>query len=460
MRQRVLAGKCLREEDQQLYRETVVFLLYGKHFSINEVPLVRRARDRTEELGESWAQFQKDYDWYLSLPDLVLPPHFEAAHCFSIFFQIDRAFSHIFEFIIGSSMPIAKLRASIWESIFTHDMGRYIRGIHNSMGDITTLITGKSGTGKELVARAIGLSRYQAFNPRTKKFDGAEKDPFFAVNLSALSSTLIESELFGHCKGSFTGAVSNRKGWLEGCGQNGTVFLDEIGELELSIQVKLLRVLQSRTFSPVGETKPHRFLGKFVTATNRDLAAEISRGHFREDLYYRLCADMVRTPTLQEQLMDRPEDLHELTRFIARRLLVELPDEADSLASEAAQWVEQHFGSSYDWPGNIRELEQCVRNVMIRKSYTPSSRVSFQRTDAIPFHSMRGTDEFVRSMLAGELTLDEVSEHYASLVYAQVGRYDLASQKLGVDWRTLKHKVKEDLISKFGYRHWQSQSKN
>ena len=449
MRQRVLAGKCLREEDQQLYRETVVFLLYGKHFSINDVPLVRRLRDRTKELGESWSQFQKDYEWYLNLPELVLPNHFDAAHCFSIFFQIDRAFSHIFEFIIGSSMPIAILRAAIWESIFTHDMGRYIRGVYKSMGDMTTLITGKSGTGKELVARAIGLSRYQAFNPKTKKFDDAEKDPFFAVNLSALSSTLIESELFGHCKGSFTGAVVNRKGWLEVCGQNGTVFLDEIGELEPSIQVKLLRVLQTRTFSPVGETKLHRFLGKFVTATNRDLAAEISRGHFREDLYYRLCADMVRTPTLQEQLMDRPEDLLELTRFIARRLLVELPDEADSLASEAVHWVEQHFGNSYDWPGNIRELEQCVRNVLIRKSYKPSRRIALQRPDAIPLHSMRGTDEFVRSMLAGEMTLDEVSEHYASLVYAQVGRYDLASQKLGIDWRTLKDKLKQDLISKF-----------
>jgi transcriptional regulator with PAS, ATPase and Fis domain len=294
------------------------------------------------------------------------------------------------------------------------------------------------------------MSRYQTFNPKTKKFDDAGKEQFFALNLSALSSTLIESELFGHCKGSFTGAVANRKGWLEACGQNGTVFLDEIGELELSIQVKLLRVLQSRTFSPVGETKPHRFLGKFVTATNRDLATEISQGRFREDLYYRLCADMVRTPTLQEQLMDRPEDLLELTRFIASQLLVELPDEADTLAWETVQWVEQHFGCSYDWPGNIRELEQCVRNVMIRKSYTPSSRVSYQRPDTIPFHSIRGTDEFVRSMLAGEMTLDEVSENYVSLVYAQVGRYDLASQKLAVDWRTVRDKVKKDLINKFG----------
>ncbi len=151
--------------------------------------------------------------------------------------------------------------------------------------------------------------------------------------------------------------------------------------------------------------------------------------------------------------MDCPGDLLKLTRFIARRLLVELPDEADSLASEAAQWVEQHFGSSYDWPGNIRELEQCVRNVLIRKSYTPSSRVPFHKPDAVPFHSMQGTEEFVRAMLAGEMTLDEVSEHYASLVYVQLGRYDLAAQKLGIDWRTLKDKVKQDLISKFGHRH-------
>ena len=302
--------------------------------------------------------------------------------------------------------------------------------------DATVLLEGPTGAGKELFAQAIHYA-----SPRRGK-------PFVALNCSAFPKELIESELFGYRKGAFTGANIDKKGLFEEA-SGGTLFLDEIGELELSIQVKLLRVLQTRTFTPVGETKPHRFLGKFVTATNRDLAAEISRGNFREDLYYRLCADLVRTPTLQEQLMDRPEDLHELTRFIARRLLVELPDEADSLATEAAQWVEQHFGSSYDWPGNIRELEQCVRNVMIRKSYTPSSRVSFQRPDASPLHSMQGTDEFVRSMLAGEMTLDEVSEHYASLVYVQLGRYDLAAQKLAVDWRTLKDKVKPDLIRKF-----------
>ncbi len=113
---------------------------------------------------------------------------------------------------------------------------------------------------------------------------------------------MIESELFGHCKGAFTGAVADRQGWLEVCGEPGTVFLDEIGELEHSIQVKLLRVLQTQQFSRVGETKSRSFEGKFIAATNRELELEIQGGRFREDLYYRLCADQIQTPTLREQL--------------------------------------------------------------------------------------------------------------------------------------------------------------
>jgi len=449
MRQRVVAGKCQREEDQELYRETVIFHLYGKYFSTNQATFGREMKESAEELGKCWPRFQKDYDGYLTLPELVLPNHFDAAHCFAIFFQIDRAFLHIFKFIVGSSMPIAKLRAAVWESIFTHDMRRYIRGVHKSMRKITTLITGQSGTGKELVAQAIGRSQYQAFNPKTQKFDQVAQESFFAVNLSALSSTLIESELFGHCKGSFTGAVTDRKGWLEGCPENGTVFLDEIGELELSIQVKLLRVLQAREFFRVGDTKPQHFAGKFITATNRDLAAEIGKGNFREDLYYRLCADIIHTPTLHEQLTDRPEDLLELTRYIARKLLVDLPEEAELLAAEAAQWIELHFGSSYDWPGNIREAEQCVSNVLIRKSYRSSSRVRFPLPDARSCQPLQSANQLVQSMLAGTVTLDEVSEYYASLAFAQLGRYDLAAERLGVDWRTLKDKVKDELVREF-----------
>ena len=165
------------------------------------------------------------------------------------------------------------------------------------------------------------MSRYIPFNARTERFEVDSSSSLYCVNLSALSPTLIESELFGHKKGAFTGAITDRRGWLEIAGPEGTVFLDEIGDLDLAIQVKLLRVLQSGSFSRVGETKQLKFAGKFVAATNRDLSQEMASHRFREDLYYRLCADMIHTPTLREQVADRPADLQDLTEFIARRLL-------------------------------------------------------------------------------------------------------------------------------------------
>jgi transcriptional regulator with AAA-type ATPase domain len=192
-------------------------------------------------------------------------------------------FWHIFDNIVGESMPIARLRAAVWQSIFTHDMRRYRRSLYNRISDVTTLITDPSGTGKELVARAIGLSQYIAFDAQRQCFSGDMTNMFLTLNLSALSPTLIESELFGHRKGAFTGAVADRAGWLEISPRNGTVFLDEIGELDAAIQVKLLRVVQSRVFQRLGETDERPFHGKIIAATNRDLAAEIRAGRFRED---------------------------------------------------------------------------------------------------------------------------------------------------------------------------------
>ena len=195
----------------------------------------------------------------------------DAAHLFACFFQVRRAFQHIFTNIVGRSPAAARLRASVWQSIFTHDMRRFRRAVYLRMGDVPTLITGPTGTGKELVARAIGLSRYVPFDERRERFTGDPAATFVSLNPSALSPTLIESELFGHRKGSFTGAVADREGFLESTGPLGTVFLDEIGELDPSIQVKLLRVIQSRPFQRLGDTTPRRFEGKLIAATNRDL---------------------------------------------------------------------------------------------------------------------------------------------------------------------------------------------
>src|SRR5690606_29799135 len=127
----------------------------------------------------------------------------------------------------------------------------------------------------ELVARAIGLSRFIPFDPKTQRFAEDFAGSFFPLNLSALSATLVESELFGHCRGAFTGALQDRAGWLEVCPHYGTVFLDEIGEVDPQVQVKLLRVLQERTFNRIGETDARRFSGKIIAATNRDLATEM-----------------------------------------------------------------------------------------------------------------------------------------------------------------------------------------
>ena len=207
------------------------------------------------------------------------------------------------------------MRAAVWQSIFTHDMRRYRRTLFERMSEFATLVTGPSGTAKELVARAIAQSPYLPFDDRRMTFPGDDAAPFFPINISALSPTLVESELFGHRRGSFTGAVGDRKGWLEACSALGSVFLDELGDMDLAIQVKLLRVIETRTFHPVGDTASRRFQGKLIAATNRDLAAGIRNGRFREDLYYRLCSDQISTPSLSRQLSDSPQMLRESHRL-------------------------------------------------------------------------------------------------------------------------------------------------
>jgi transcriptional regulator with GAF, ATPase, and Fis domain len=297
------------------------------------------------------------------------------------------------------------------------------------MGDVTTLVCGPSGTGKELVARAIGFSRYIPFDPKAGAFADDFAGSFHPLNLSALSPTLIESELFGHRKGSFTGAVADRAGWLEVCRPHGTIFLDEIGDVDPAIQVKLLRVLQTRAFQRIGETAPRAFRGKIVAATNRDLAREMRAGRFREDLYYRLCADLLVTPSLREQLEASPGELRPILRFIARRL-VGTGTEAETVAAEAEVWIEKHLGRDYPWPGNVRELEQCVSNVLIRKAYIPTRPPTVDPRDAL-----------ARDAAAGTLTADELLRRYCTLVYAQAGSWQEAARRLDLDHRTVKDKV-------------------
>ncbi|HEY7496409.1 MAG TPA: sigma 54-interacting transcriptional regulator [Candidatus Tectomicrobia bacterium] len=431
LRERLVGAAAATPQELVLYEDAVLFLLLYRYADRFYDTIVRALEHRSASYG-FYAAFERDWTFYFHVPGFSLPTQHEAAHLFACFFQVRRAFHHIFRYIVGGSQAAARLRAAVWQSIFTHNMRRYRRTLYNAMGDFTTLIMGPSGTGKELVARAIGLSRYMPFDPKTCTFAEDFAASFHALNLSALPSTLIESELFGHRRGAFTGATHDRRGWLELCRPLGTIFLDEIGDLDAAIQVKLLRVLQTRTFQVLGATTERHFSGKLIAATNRNLAAAIQQGQFREDLYYRLCSDLIVTPSLHEQLCESAEVLHALLLFIAQRVI---GAEAEALASEVEAWIVHHLGRDYPWPGNIRELEQCVRNVLIRQEYRPP-----QRPAQTPHAAL------LQAMSSGTLTAEELLGRYCTLVFAQTGSYVETARRLRLDRRTVKSKVDPQLL--------------
>ncbi|HEX4900360.1 MAG TPA: sigma-54 dependent transcriptional regulator, partial [Pyrinomonadaceae bacterium] len=209
--------------------------------------------------------------------------------------------------------------------------------------DSTVLISGESGTGKELVARAIHRS--------SKRAD----KPFIAVSCAALAETLLESELFGHEKGAFTGALIQKKGRLE-LADSGTIFLDEIGDLSLSMQTKLLRVLQEREFERVGGTQTVKIDVRLLAATNRNLDEAITRGTFRQDLYFRLNVVRLKMPPLR----DRREDIPLLANYFARKYAEKCARKILGISPEARRLLE-----SYDWPGNVRELENAIERAVV-----------------------------------------------------------------------------------------------
>jgi transcriptional regulator with AAA-type ATPase domain len=431
LRKRLSERPELTANEQAFYEDVILYLLYSRYEDDFYRAIVKEKS--TAGSARFYSKFVRDAEHFLAVPGVDRPSSSELAHFFACFFQIRRAFHHIFSYIVGASLPAARLRAGIWQSIFTHDVRRYRRSLYQRMGDVTTLVSGPSGTGKELVARAIGLSRYIPFDPKSESFAAETEGSFHALNLSALSPTLIESELFGHRKGAFTGALQDRSGWLEVCPPLGTVFLDEIGELDGSIQVKLLRVLQTREFQRLGETSVRRFRGKIIAATNRNLAQEMQAGRFREDLYYRLCSDLIVTPSLREQLLESPDELRNLVLFIAQR--VAGPEEAETLATEVEEWIDEHLGRDYPWAGNVRELEQCVRNILIRKEYRAP----------MP-ESPNAGKELADALCAGEVTAEELLRRYCTLVYSQTGSYQETARRLMLDRRTIKSKIDPELL--------------
>ena len=278
----------------------------------------------------------------------------------------------------------------------------------------TVLVVGESGTGKELVARAI-------HNHSTRA-----QGPFVAVNCTAISESLLESELFGHVKGAFTGAQHSKRGYFEEA-QGGTLFLDEIGDINPKMQAQLLRVLQEGEIRRVGSTEPLRVDVRVVAATNRDLDEEVQKGRFREDLYFRINVVTIRLPPLRE----RPDDItllveHFLAKYGDRegRSSVGVADEAMALLRR------------YDWPGNVRELENVIeRALALSKSgiVLPSDLpIDLLGSEARSLPRSGG------SLVDDRPTLAELEQRYVNLILQQEGgNKKRAAEVLGIDRRTL-----------------------
>lgn len=302
------------------------------------------------------------------------------------------------------------------EIVGTSDQLARVFAIVNKVADTSTsvLIQGESGTGKELIARSIHFNSSRA------------EKPFIAINCGALPESLLESELFGHVKGAFTGAMSDKKGHFRSA-SSGTLFLDEIGEMPLALQVKFLRALQEQEVTPVGSSRAEKFDTRILAATNKDLAAEVAAGRFREDLFYRLNVIEITVPPLRA----RREDIPLLVKHFVSR------------SSHKQNAAEKHVSKdamlallNYDWPGNVRELENAIERSFI---------LSADEIDvaSLPPKISQNPSSEIRDREGLRPTLDQMERRYVLETLASVDDDKTrAAEILGIDLSTLYRKLK------------------
>lgn len=319
-----------------------------------------------------------------------------------------------------------KERSGVNRPIFTSDRFAdiYDLALRVAETDTSVLVSGESGTGKELIARTI-----HDHSPRADR-------RFLAINCAALSETLLESQLFGHLKGAFTGALENRKGFLEEADE-GTLFLDEIGDLGSSLQAKLLRVLQEGELIPVGATRPKTVDVRFVAATNKNLEEEVAQGRFREDLFYRLNVIAIELPPLRE----RPEDIVPLAHHFLEQVASRLRRPISGLSQEALTLMQ-----GYHWPGNVRELQNVVERgaILARTDCITPTELPFTASGKIdpPTANEESSVETPPMTLRNAERLQVIR----ALKHTEWNKSQ-ASILLGITRKTLDRKIKEFELS-------------
>ena len=345
-------------------------------------------------------------------------------------YQFRRAFFFINRNLVGKSEVMQKLRLDLWNNIFTHNFELYKTYLRDRMEDFSTIILGETGAGKGAVAAAIGNSGYIPFDTKKNRFTESFTRYFISINLSQFPESIIESELFGHKKGAFTGAIDDYSGIFSRCGLHGSILLDEIGEISLPMQIKLLQVLQERYYYPVGSRKKERFSGRVIAATNGSIDKLRNEGVFRDDFYYRLCSDVIYVPSLRERLEQDSQELDNLITVIVKRTVGR---DAPEFVRMVQDVISHQLGRHYPWPGNVRELEQCVRRVLLKKDYAGDKKILCNDLKA----------DLTEGLEQGTIAANRLIVGYCKLLYERFGTYEEVAKRTKLDRRTVAKYIKE-----------------
>jgi len=410
------------EADRELLFAAVLFDAFHRFSPAFDQLIAREARREGDSTG---VPFARELLQFLAARGFSAQ---ESVRAIELFYQMRRAHSAVATRLIGGGASMRALREELWNALFTRDIRRYERFLWSRMEDFATLLTGETGSGKGEAARAIGRSGFIPFDEKRERFASPHGELYVPIHLSEFPETLLESELFGHKKGAFTGAIENHEGVLARTREHGTLFLDEIGEVSLPVQVKLLRVLQERTYSPVGGREVRRFAGRIVAATHRPLAELRAEGRMRDDFFFRLSTHTISLPSLRTRLAEHPAELPLLVTHLCARIV----GEGDAtLADEVRSAIERDLGAGYAFPGNVRELEQCVRRVLL------TGRCAAEPAPA----SDVGAD-----LASLDWSAERLLGHYCSALYERHHSYVEVARITGLDRRTVKKHI-DDLLA-------------
>lgn len=411
-------------EDRELLRRAFLFDIYHQF-----LPLLDRHIRAQTKAGEKPIPVSFSGEVFNALCNKGFSIE-EATYYLAFFYQVCRAFFFIERRLVGRSETMKQLRRHLWNNVFTNDIRLYEQHLWNRMEEFSTMLLGETGTGKGAAAAAIGQSGYIPFDEKRGMFVESFIGGFKSLNLSQFPESLIESELFGHRKGAFTGAVEAHEGVFARCSAYGSIFLDEIGDVGEPIQIKLLHVLQDRNFSPVGSHEKCRFRGRVIAATNKTLSALRTGGHFRDDFFYRLCSDIVTVPPLRQRIQEDPAELDDLVALIVYRITGE--SSADIL-DMVRRRIAVSPGKNYSWPGNVRELEQAVRRILLTGAYHGDTRID---DSDLQSRLHVGIDD-------GSLDAEALLSGYCELLYKRYGTYEEVARRTSLDRRTAKANIQK-----------------